>query len=150
MIYVFGHKPIDVINCVEELTNSIRDSPRASSVEHLVLRCDVVYSHKATEIAERLRATLGRPVDYREIPLKAEPLGQPVRSLAENQRLETTDNATGNIVLFIGPESLSLTNLLVTHGSSEVHRSSPPTVVRPTEARIHRFMLTILSSDERG
>jgi diphthamide biosynthesis protein 2 len=122
VIYVFGHKPIDVLNCVIELTNSIRDSPRASSSERLVLRCDVVYSHKAAEIAERLYATLSCPVDYRETPLKAEPLGQPVRSVAENQRLGTTDEATEDILLYVGPESLSLANLLITHGSSEVPR----------------------------
>ena len=133
VIYAFGRKPIDVTNCVEELTNSIRDSPRTSSVERLGLRCDVLYSHKATEIAERLCTTLGRPVDYREIPLKAEPLGQPVRSLAENQRLGTPNEATGDIILYVGPESLSLTNLLITHGSSEVLRSSPFTEVRETE-----------------
>jgi len=149
VIYVFGHKPIDVTNCVEELTNSIRDSPRASSVERLDLRCDVVYSHKAAEIAERLHATLGRPVNYREIPLKAEPQGQPVRSLAENQRLGTSDKPTEDVLLYIGPESLSLTNLLITRGSSEVLCRFPVTVVRVTELRIHRFMLMIPSSDKQ-
>lgn len=120
VIYVFGRKPIDVSNCVTELTNSIRDSSRACSAECVVLRCDVVYSHKATEIAERLYVTLGRPVHHRKIPLKAEPLGQPPRSVGENQRLGATDQAAEDILLYIGPESLSLTNLLVTHGSSEV------------------------------
>lgn len=121
MIYVFGHKLIDVLDCVTELTNSICDSPRASSAEHFVLRCDVVYSHKVAEIAERLYTALGRLVSYHEISLKAEPPGQPVRSVAaENQRLGTTDQATEDVLLYIGSESLSLTNLLVTHGSSEV------------------------------
>jgi len=150
VIYVFGHKPIDVTNCVKELANSIRDSPRASSVERLVLCCDVVYSHKATEIAERLHATLGCPVNYHEIPLKAEPLGQPVRSLAENQRFGTTDKAIEDVVLYIGPESLSLTNLLITHGTSEVLHRFPFAVVRVTEPRIYRFMPMVLSSDKRG
>lgn len=121
MIYVFGHKPIDVSNCTSELANSIRDSTRAFSVGRLALRCDVAYSHKATEIAERLHATLGCPVNYHEIPLKAEPLGQPARSVVENQRLGTADTTTEDVLLYIGPESLSLTNLLITHGSSEVH-----------------------------
>lgn len=120
MIYVFGHKPIDVLNCVTEFANSIRRSPRASSVGRLVVRCDVVYSHKAAEIAERLHATLGRPVDYLEIPLKAEPARQLVCSVAENRRSGTTDAATEDALLYIGPESLSLTNLLITHGPSEV------------------------------
>ena len=150
MIYVFGHKSIDVTNCVNGLVNSIRDSPRASSAERLVLCCDVVYSHKVAEIAERLHATLGRPVNYHEIPLKAEPLGQPVRSLAENQRFGTTDKAIEDVVLYIGPESLSLTNLLITHGTSEVFHRLPFAVVRVTEPWIHRFMSMILSSDKRG
>jgi hypothetical protein len=81
-----------------------------------------VYSHKAAEIATRLHATLGRPVNYREIPFKAEPLGQPICSVAENQRLGATDQGTEDVLLYIGPESLSLTNLLITHGSSEVLR----------------------------
>lgn len=117
VIYVFGRKPIDVSNCVMELTDSIRDSPRACSAERVVLRCDVVYSHMGTEIAERLCVTLGRPVYYCEIPLKAEPVGRPVRSVTENQRLGATDQ---DALLYIGSESLSMTNLLITHGSSEV------------------------------
>ena len=149
VIYVFGHRPIDVTNCVKELASSIRDSPRASSVERLVLCCDVVYSHRAAEIAERLYIALDRPVNYREIPLKAEPLAQPVRSLAENQRFGATDKAIEEVVIYIGPESLTLTNLLITHGSSEVLRHFPFAVVRVTEPRIHRFMLTILSFDKR-
>lgn len=149
MIYIFGHKPIDVLNCVTELTSSIRDSPRASSAENLVLRCDVVYSHKATEIAARLYATIGRPVSYREIPLKAEPLGQPVRSVAENQRLGATDQTTQSVLLYIGPESLSLTNLLITHGSSEV-LASLFTGVLVTELWTQRFMLIIPSRDKQG
>ena len=134
MIYVFGHKPIDVLDCVTELANSIRGSSRAASTERFVLRCDVVYSHKAAEIAERLYTALGHLINYREIPLKAKPPGQPVRSVAvENQRLGTTDQATENVLLYIGPESLSLTNLLVTHGSSEVLSFLLVTVIRVTE-----------------
>ena len=133
MIYVFGHKSIDVLDCITEFTNSIRDSPRASSAERLVLRCDVVYSHKAAEIAERLCAALGLPVNYREIPLKAEPLGQGVRSVAENQRLGTSDQVTEGVLLYVGSESLSLTNLLVTHGSSEVHIPLVVMMIRVTE-----------------
>jgi hypothetical protein len=108
------------MNCVMELTNSIRDSPRACLAERVVLRCDVVYSHIATEIAERLDATLGCPVHYCEIPLKAEPLEQPVHSVAENQRLGATDHVSEDVLLYIGSDSLSMTNLLITHGSSEV------------------------------
>lgn len=150
MIYVFGHKPIDVLDCVTKFTNSIRDSPRTSSAEYLVLRCDVVYSHKAAAIAERLGCALSRPVNYREIPLKVEPLGQPVRSVAENQRLGTTDQATEEVVLYIGSESLCLTNLLVTHGSSEVHISLVVVIIRVTELWIRRYMLMTLSHDKQG
>lgn len=110
-----------MLDCVTELTGSIRGSPRASSAERLVLRCDVVYSHKAAEVAEQLCAALGRPVNHREIPLKAEPPDQPVRPVAmANRRLGTTDRATEDVLLYVGPESLSFTNLLITHGSSEV------------------------------
>lgn len=133
MIYVFGHKPIDVLNCVTELTNSIRDSPRASSAEGWILHCDVVYSYKTAEIAERLHDGLGRPVSYREVPLKAEPLGQPIRSVTENQRLGTTNEATEGVLLYIGSESIPLTNLLITHGTSEVLLHSLPTMIRVAE-----------------
>ncbi|KAF9652538.1 diphthamide biosynthesis protein [Thelephora ganbajun] len=141
VIYVFGHKSIDLLNCVMELTNSVRDSLRASSAERLVLRCDVVYLHKAAEIAEQLHTSLGRPVNYREIPLKAEPLGQPLRSVAENQRLGVTDQATGDVFLYIGSESLSLTNLLVTHGSSEIHAYDPVTRQARIESHITNKLL---------
>ena len=118
---MFGRKPIDVLDCVTELTNSIRDSPRASSAECLILRCDVAYSHKTAEVSKQLCIALGRPVNYREIPLKAEPPDRPVRPVAmANRRLETTDRTTEDVLLYVGSESLSLTNLLITHGSSEV------------------------------
>lgn len=121
VIYVFGHKPIDVLDCVTELTGSIRGSSRASSAERLVLRCDVVYLHKAAEVAEQLCVALSRPVNYCEIPLKAEPPDRPARPVAiANQRLGVADQATEDVLLYVGPESLSLTNLLITHGSSEV------------------------------
>ena len=89
------------------------------------MRYDVVYSHRATEIAEQLHATLGRPVHHSEIPLKAEPLGQPAHNVGENLRLGATDQAT-DVLLYVGSESLSLTNLLVTHGASEVPSSFLP------------------------
>lgn len=150
VIYVFGRKPIDVLHCITELANSIRDSPRASSAERLVLRCNVAYSHKAAEIAERLCATLNCPVDHREIPLKAEPLRQSGCGVAENQRLETTEKATEDVLLYVGFESLSLTNLLVTHGSSEVRVFLFVVVARMTEPWFQRYMLTTLSHDEQG
>ena len=80
----------------------------------------------AAEIAERLCATLGRPVHYCAIPLKSEPPEQPVRSVAENKRLGATDQVTEDVLLYIGSESLSMTNLLVTHRSSEVPFFSLP------------------------
>jgi len=150
VIYVFGRKPFDVLYCITELANSIRDSPRASSAERLVLRCNVVYSHRAVEIAERLHAILNCPVDYREIPPKAEPLGQPVRSVAENRRLGTIDQATEDVLLYIGSESLSLTNLLVTHGSSEVHISLVVEATRLAKSWTQRYILTTLLNDKQG
>jgi len=106
----------------------------------LALRCDVVYSHKAVEIAEQLHATLGRPVDYREILLKADPLEHSIRSLAENQRLGTTDIVTEDVVLYVGPESISLTNLLITHGVSEIHAYDPTA----RQARIESYAMNKL------
>ena len=150
VIYVFGRKPIDVLNCVAELTNSIRESPRAFSAEHVVLRYDVVYSHNATEIAERLRASLGRPVYHREIPLKAEPSGWSTHSVAESRRLGSTDQATEDVLLYLGSESLSLTNLLMTHGSSEVLYPLVITLIRVTEPWMRRYTLTTLSRDKQG
>jgi len=131
-----------VLDCVTELTGSIRDSPRASSAECLALRCDVVYSHKAAEIAEKLRIALGRPVNYREVPLKAEPPDRPVRPVAmANRRLGTTDRATEDVLLYVGPESLSLTNLLITHGSSEIHAYNPVTRQARIESHVTNKLL---------
>lgn len=120
VIYIFGRKQIDVSNCVTELTNSIRDSQRARSANRFTLRCNVVYSHIANAIADQLHTALDRPVHYRQIPLKAEPIEQPTRTAAENQRLGATYHASEDVVLYIGSDSLSMTNLLITHGTSEV------------------------------
>lgn len=150
MIYVFGRKPIDVLDCVTGLVNSINDSPRACSVECVVLRCDVVYSYKAAEIADRLHAALDRPIYYRDVPLKAEPQGQPVRSVGESERSRATDQAAEDVVLYIGPESLSLTNLLVTHGSSEVLDLQLFLPTWETELLPQRSMLTTRSHAKQG
>lgn len=150
VIYVFGRKPIDVLNCVMEFTNSIRDSPRACSAERVVLRCDVVYLHMASKIAAQLHASLGCPVQYREIPLKAEPLGQPGRNVTKNRRLETTDQVTEGVLLYIGSESLSMRNLLVTHGSSEVPIFHFIVVTSGIKLWIQRYTLTTLSHDGQG
>jgi diphthamide biosynthesis protein 2 len=133
VIYVFGRKPIDVPNCVAELTNSIRDSSRACSAGRVVLRCDVVYSHKAAVVAERLHDVLGCPVHHCEIPLKMEPLGQQIRNVGENQRLGAAGQVSEDVLLYIGSEGLSLTNLLVTHGTSEVRISLFATAMWETE-----------------
>ena len=56
------------------------------------------------------------------IPPRAEPSGRSTHTVAESRRLGSTNQAAEEVLLYLGSESLSLTNLLMTHGSSQVLR----------------------------
>ncbi|KAG9057784.1 Diphthamide biosynthesis protein 2 [Serendipita sp. 407] len=82
------------------------------------------------EIAEKLRATFpNTSISKNDLPRIQEPRQGPHisngPSNAESSILQATSVASSETVLFIGPESLALTNLLMTKSSAQVYRYDP-------------------------
>ncbi|KAI0942716.1 hypothetical protein AcW1_003274 [Taiwanofungus camphoratus] len=155
VIYVFGKKEVDPADCVDKLLQSAKAS--ASTKRTVFLRHDVVYAHIADSIVEKLQGALAHSavVVYSPVPLISYPSDmqrdttRPGESLDDAQsRTNSNENrasqslAEDSIVLYIGGESLSLTNLLLTHASCEVHSYDPATrAARLESSRTNRLLM---------
>lgn len=137
VIYVFGKKDVDTDDC----STSLKDILLCQSdiKRPVLLRHDVAYTHQAgpkcifdpldvvfirfsDAIATKLRILLEPlqiPVLYSQIPTKATPVSVQSTSIDN----DTIENCT---IFYIGGESLSLTNLLITHSSCDVRASLSP------------------------
>ncbi|KAI9463840.1 putative diphthamide synthesis protein-domain-containing protein [Boletus coccyginus] len=120
VVYIFGRKPIDVENCAQELSNILARVPDAGEMEtkSVLVRHDVGYTYRAGDVVRRLRDQTGLSVLYHEIPTWVDPTPVPLPPAPNNEAVST--------VIYIGEESLSLTNLLMTHSSSHVIYSYNP------------------------
>ncbi|KAF8198380.1 diphthamide biosynthesis protein [Mycena galopus ATCC 62051] len=99
VIYVFGKKPIDTEDCAQCVA-------RVFEGTSTLLRYDVAYTHQAESIAAALRQALNVPIS----PPHPDPS-------------ETPPEATS--IIYIGGESLGLTNLLITHSTCSVYSYDP-------------------------
>ncbi|KAF4567303.1 Diphthamide biosynthesis protein 2 [Pleurotus pulmonarius] len=133
VIYVFGRQYLDVEACAQNLVDSIMKDPIVDKSTQVVLEVDVIYAHCAGEdriaplepelrrhIPEDVRDALaakGVQATYSPIPRRLEPTTQTITSLPELEKSEIPP-----IILYVGPESLHLTNLLITHSFSTVYR----------------------------
>ena len=84
------------------------------------------------------------------IPLRAEPSGRSTRTVAGGRRLGSTNQAAEEVLLYLGSESLSLMNLLMTHGSSEVLRLLVVALIRVTELWVQRYTLQPCHATSKG
>ncbi|KAH7914892.1 putative diphthamide synthesis protein-domain-containing protein [Hygrophoropsis aurantiaca] len=134
--------------------------------QYLLLRHNVGYAYRADEVATRLRAELGSEVSvlHNPIPLRTDPASppgpaksneEPPGSVAPINDLpvsepETSTRASASIavpeeectILYIGGESLGLTNLLMTHTSSEIYSYDPSTdAVRQESGRTNKLLM---------
>ncbi|KAJ7231264.1 putative diphthamide synthesis protein-domain-containing protein [Mycena haematopus] len=113
VIYVFGKKPIDVDEC-SRCVAQIFEGTSA------LLRYDVAYAHQAESIAAALRQALHVPIS---VP-----------------HSETPPEVSS--ILYIGGESLGLTNLLITHSTCSVYSYDPVTrSARLESSRTNRLLM---------
>ncbi|KAJ7854318.1 putative diphthamide synthesis protein-domain-containing protein [Mycena olivaceomarginata] len=121
VIYVFGKKPIDVEDCAQRVSQ-VFDGTSA------LLRYDVAYAHQAESIAAALHQTLHMPI-----------------SLAPSQKSsETPSDSESEVssIIYIGGESLGLTNLLITHSTCNVYSYDPLTTsARIESTRTNRLLM---------
>ncbi|KAK7022945.1 Diphthamide biosynthesis protein 2 [Paramarasmius palmivorus] len=129
VIYVFGKKNLDTNDCVTRLIETFTASSDSSSRgKTVVLRHDVVYTHKADDILKRLQEALHpREVQvlYSEVPDKLMPVSsEKTTALTKSQRI--SEPALQDCTIFyVGEENLGLTNLLMTHSTCDVISYSP-------------------------
>ncbi|GJE95962.1 diphthamide biosynthesis protein [Phanerochaete sordida] len=124
VIYVFGKSPVEVDDCVARLTETLQSSETAPS--KILLRTDVRYAYAAETIADKLRGALpsSSSLQYHPVPRFTLP------AAAEPTRISQGENAyddeeQSDTILYLGGESLGLTNLLITHSSSTVYSYDP-------------------------
>ncbi|OCH91570.1 diphthamide biosynthesis protein [Obba rivulosa] len=140
VIYVFGKKPVDPEDCARKLLKSLEASSTVIENRKAILRHDVAYAHRADKILEKLKAALpsSTTLQYSPIPLTSYPVTSSSTS-AQDEVLKVTNGSDqtsdtvaeegtpSEIILYVGGESLSLTNLLMTHSHCEVHTYDPNT-----------------------
>jgi diphthamide biosynthesis protein 2 len=137
VIYVFHKLPIDVGHAAECLSASVIEGNDRLDAKKLVVMYDVGYEHASQEISTRLKAIVGRDVflsqtdknvnfeRFLEGKAEAKSIGQsnghslpetiPSTSTCKNSLPNGLD-ASEVAVLYIGPESLALTNLVLRLG----------------------------------
>ncbi|KAI6014347.1 putative diphthamide synthesis protein-domain-containing protein [Pisolithus marmoratus] len=155
VIYVFGRKPIDVDSCAKQVVDVIVSNDE--SVSSVLIRHDVAYSYRAGEIIKELRdrtAATATRIVYHGVPTQMEP--SPARSKSDssptpekhedNDTLRTESSADlvedDGVIIYIGDESLTLTNILMTHSSNKVYSYNPATnIVRLESGRTNKLLM---------
>ncbi|KAH0835596.1 putative diphthamide synthesis protein [Lanmaoa asiatica] len=151
VVYVFGRKPIDVEDCVQELCRILTSVPDAGDMatKSALVRHDVGYTYRVGEVVRQLRDKTDLSVLYHEIPTWVDPAPAPPPSTPDNEAKASTlsdsdsktDEAAATII-YIGEESLTLTNLLMTHSSNHVYSYNPITKSSRLESeRTNRLLM---------
>ncbi|KAI0028210.1 putative diphthamide synthesis protein-domain-containing protein [Vararia minispora EC-137] len=135
VLYVFGKKPADVQDAAEQLVWSLKSS--GDLPKRVVFRHYVAYTHTAESILGALRrmlSTIDIEVLYEAIPHCLDPTSSKLSLLTSNGldpqlRPEhvpiPSQSNESDPILYVGPENLGLTNLLLTHSSAPIHRYDP-------------------------
>lgn len=132
VIYVFHKLPIDIEDAVRCFAAHVEESKIDTSSRNIVLMYDIGYEHATEEIKERLETQLGRKV---QLPILDKTINfeRYLNSSKSNENgshekpndMTTCKNslpdgctAENTTVLYLGPESLALTNLILRLGPS--------------------------------
>ncbi|KZP23593.1 diphthamide biosynthesis protein [Athelia psychrophila] len=138
VIYIFGHRPLDIAHCVAACAPLFAPSSveaNAMAPRSLRLRYEVGYAYAADELVAGLRSALephGVTIYHTPVPLKTIPHPpMAAADLSPSPGENPGDDIEGSTepILWIGPDSLALTNLLLTSFTSPlpVHTYNPDT-----------------------
>ncbi|CAE6439017.1 unnamed protein product [Rhizoctonia solani] len=155
VIYVFGKRTIDIPDCVNQFGLVIRDQlANAGPTKKLILKSDVSYAYSTGEIQGLLKKefpdaeVVAPDIPTRYIPHPSTSAAAPyapadpeqpsdaisplpsTSPVAQDTSLATVCEGIpieNSLILYIGGESLALTNFLLTHSSSEVVSYDPQT-----------------------
>ncbi|KAI0631510.1 diphthamide biosynthesis protein [Trametes polyzona] len=157
VIYVLGKKPVDPAHCAETFLDALGSSPTSSQKSSIVLRYDVAYAHRAEDVISELKAR--RPsmrILHTPLPLMAHPSSSGPRRNSRHLEEAANENSAhrgenaiqdeaspeDSVILYIGGESLTLTNLLLTHASYEVYSYDPVTrEARQESGRTNKLLM---------
>ncbi|KIL58577.1 hypothetical protein M378DRAFT_170393 [Amanita muscaria Koide BX008] len=144
VIHVFGKKTIDTEHCVQAFLEAIKSNSELQGETHvgpILLRHDVAFTYRAEELVNNLREALeplGLILQYtkpraRSIPTSLDPT-------SSSQALDSS--AHYPTILYVGSESLGLTNLLITNVSSTVISYNPiSSSTRIESARTNKLLM---------
>lgn len=147
VVYVFGKKPMDVDDCINQLgrclTTQLQQDITNNSDNRptILLYYDVGYSYNADVITHRLEndlQSLNASVLYDRLQTRFDPKTtvQSSKTFKQTGADSVEDSLTNVIIAYIGGESLSLTNLLMTHSHCKVYAYDPST--RSVHLQSHR------------
>ncbi|KAF9005199.1 putative diphthamide synthesis protein-domain-containing protein [Cyathus striatus] len=148
----FLREALDVDDCVQKLI-AFYDAHQSENKNAVLLKHDVVYTHLAESIRQRLESALAPrqiPVLYHAIQTTSAP--DPVTTLDEPPAEEETEEEPSETkredvqldyttIFYVGPESLSLTNLLMTNASCDVISYNPSTRTARLESGLTNKLL---------
>ncbi|KAF9478781.1 diphthamide biosynthesis protein [Pholiota conissans] len=140
VIYVFGRQKLNIELCVGELLrvfdSSDTDDSSMSKKKAILLKHNVVFTHLADSVLKTLTEELNKrnppiPVLYDEISVVSYPGIPPTSDKAKSVTSESAEE-DGHLeqtttIFYIGGESLSLTNLLMTNAACDVFTFDPRT-----------------------
>ncbi|KAI9090437.1 diphthamide biosynthesis protein [Phlyctochytrium arcticum] len=132
VIYCFPLLPIDVPACIQKFTSLYK----STSDQTVHLKFDVSYVQCADELVKTL-TSLSYNVTHHPIPSICFPVGDTV---SPGDAVDSSGNSDPSIppaespaatgdhrIFYVGGESLTLTNLVLTHSSSAIHAFDPAT-----------------------
>ncbi|KAF8632476.1 hypothetical protein AX15_001875 [Amanita polypyramis BW_CC] len=129
VIYVFGKKRIDADHCAKALADALRANIPSESQRidgPILLRHDVAFTHQAGELIQKLKhtlETLDTSIRHQKPPTRSFP-NPPLDSSQDHHENSPIQYPT---ILYIGDESLGLTNLLMTNAASTIISYNPTT-----------------------
>ncbi|CCL98888.1 uncharacterized protein FIBRA_00895 [Fibroporia radiculosa] len=163
VIYIFGKRDVDPADCAKQLLNSLKTSSMGLESRSILFRHDVAYSHQADAILMQLRDLLppSAHIFHSSPTVFMRPRDKNVcqaTSDALTENSQPTSAPSGDpgsmkdyAVIYIGGESLTLTNLLVTHSFYEVHAYDPRTrVARLESARTNKLLMRRYSTMQKA
>ncbi|EIN04475.1 diphthamide biosynthesis protein [Punctularia strigosozonata HHB-11173 SS5] len=131
VIYVFGKKPLDVVGCASHLAKVVRSKEEGSNLRSVLLKHDVRYAHRAEDLLAQIKEALPEQVQliYTPLPFSSAPSPSNATITTDQGECElpalVDRDPSHCIVLYVGDESLGLTNLLLTHSEYEVYSYNP-------------------------
>ncbi|KAJ3522799.1 hypothetical protein NMY22_g11733 [Coprinellus aureogranulatus] len=144
VIYVFGKKKLDIEHAASSLVDLV--DPESHTI---LLKSDVIYSHLMPELSTLLQSTLssrGATVTYNPLPSKTLPASSSAAIASTSTGAQDDDSSqkpqTYSSIIYIGGETLALSNLLMTNSQSQVLSYDPVSRTAKVESsRTNRMLM---------